>query len=338
MDLKTAINAVVNGRDLSFDEMSHVMHAIMGGDATQSQIAGLSVGLRMKGETADEIAAAATVMRKWAKPVQIDARPLIDTCGTGGDGFSTFNISTASAFVVASAGGYIAKHGNRAMSSKSGSADVLEAAGARIDLNPLQVAACIEETGVGFMFAPTHHGAMRHAIGPRRELGTRTFFNLLGPLTNPAGATIQIVGVFDKIWVPIVATVLQRLGAERALVVCANDGMDEISIGSETFVSELQDGTIRSFEITPTDYGFMHQPLDGLIVDSAKASLDVILKVLDDSPGPAHDIVSINAGAAIYLAGLATDLTEGIAHAKKVIADGKARDTLDHFVNFTRSL
>ena len=338
MDVQTAINAIVNGNDLSFEDMYDVMHAIMGGDATQAQIAGLLIGLRMKGETADEIAAAATVMRKWAKPVQVANRPLIDTCGTGGDGLSTFNISTASAFVVASAGGYVAKHGNRATSSGSGSADVLEAAGARVDLNPQQVAACIEETGVGFMFAPAHHGAMRHAIGPRRELGTRTLFNLLGPLTNPAGATTQIVGVFDKIWVPIIATVLRRLGAERALVVCANDGMDEISIGSETYASELRDGSIQSFEITPVDCGIVNQSLDGLSVDDANTSLDVILKVFDDTPGPALDVVAINAGAAIYLGDLAENLTDGVARAREVIANGGARDALNRFVDFTRSV
>jgi len=264
MDIQSAIRAVVERRDLSFVEMHDVMEAIMSGDTTPAQIAGLLIALRMKGETIDEIAAAATVMREFAAHVDVDIRPLIDTCGTGGDGIGTFNISTATAFVTAAAGGHLAKHGNRAASGASGSADVLEAAGARIDLSPLEVAACIRECGVGFMFAPAHHGATRHAAVPRRELGTRTLFNVLGPLTNPANADIQLMGVFDRSWVPRAAEVLHRLGVRRAMVVCAEDGMDEISIGSVTHAAELNDGAVTVFDIEPLDYGIARQSLTPL--------------------------------------------------------------------------
>ena len=337
MNIQAAIHSIVDGNNLSFEDMHDVMHVIMSGEATQAQIAGLLIALRMKGETIDEIAAAATVMREWATPVAVAVSPLIDTCGTGGDAIGTFNISTASAFVTAAAGGRIAKHGNRAASSASGSADVLEAAGARIDLNPEQVAACIEQVGIGFMFAPIHHGATRHAAGPRRELGTRTLFNVLGPLTNPAKASFQLMGVFDKAWVPRAALVLQRLGVDRALVVCAEDGMDEISIGSLTSAAELRGGAIESYEIDPGDFGVAQQPLQELKASDADASLDIIRRVFDDQQGPAHDIVALNAGAAIYVGGLSTDLKQGFALAQEVIAAGKAKKTFEHFVEFTRS-
>ena len=337
MNIQSAIHSIVDGYNLSFEDMHDVMHVIMSGEATQAQIAGLLIALRMKGETIDEIAAAATVMREWATQVDVAVSPLIDTCGTGGDAIGTFNISTASAFVTAAAGGRIAKHGNRAASSASGSADVLEAAGARIDLNPEQVAACIEQVGIGFMFAPIHHGATRHAAGPRRELGTRTLFNVLGPLTNPAKASFQLMGVFDKAWVPRAALVLQRLGVDRALVVCAEDGMDEISVGSLTSAAELRGGAIESYEIDPGDFGVAQQPLQELKASDADASLDIIRRVFDDQQGPAHDIVALNAGAAIYVGGLSTDLKQGFALAREVIAAGKAKKTFEHFVEFTRS-
>jgi anthranilate phosphoribosyltransferase len=337
MDIKTAISAIVNGRDLSFDDMHDVMQTIMAGEATQSQIAGLLIGLRMKGETIDEIAAAAAVMREWATSVEVAVSPLIDTCGTGGDGIRTFNISTASAFVAAAAGGHIAKHGNRAASSASGSADVLEAAGARIDLEPPQVAACIEEVGVGFMFAPVHHGATRHAAGPRRELGTRTLFNVLGPLTNPAKASVQLMGVFDKAWVSRAAQVLRRLGVERALVVCADDGMDEISIGCVTHAAELREGDINTYEIDPEELGVRIQPLEGLTASDADSSLGILRDVFDNLPGPALDIVALNAGAAIYVGGLTPDLKKGVARAREVIAEGKAKAIFEHFIEFTQA-
>ena len=318
--------------------MHDVMEVIMAGDATQAQIAGLLIALRMKGETIEEIAAAASVMRELAARVHIDRRPLIDTCGTGGDGIGTFNISTAAAFVVAAAGGNIAKHGNRAASSASGSADVLEAAGARIDLAPDQVAACIREVGVGFMFAPRHHGATRHAAGPRRELGTRTLFNVLGPLTNPANASAQLMGVFDKNWVPRAAEVLRRLGVERALVVCAKDGMDEISIGSTTYAAELNAGEVRTYEIDPRDFGVSLQPLEALGVSDAQGSLDIIRAVFDNEVGPALDVIGLNAGAAIYVGELSPDLAQGVARARQIIADGKAKQKFERFIEFTRSL
>lgn len=337
MDIQNAIRALVAHRDLAFTEMHDVMQTIMAGEATPAQIAGFLVALRMKGETVEEIAAAATVMRELAVKVEVGVSPLIDTCGTGGDGIGTFNISTAAAFVIAAAGGYIAKHGNRAASGASGSADVLEAAGARLDLSPAAVAECVREVGVGFMFAPAHHGATRHAAGPRRELGTRTLFNVLGPLTNPANAAIQLMGVFDRVWVPRAAEVLARLGVSRALVVCAEDGMDEISLSSPTHAAELRDGAVQSYVIDATDLGIERRPLASLAARDARASLAIIEGVFAGEDGAPSDIVALNAGAALYLAGLAPDLAGGLACARAVIASGAARDRLDRFVAFTRA-
>ena len=337
MDIQAAIRRVVDKHDLAFEDMQSVMRSIMGGDATPAQIAGLLVALRMKGETIDEIAGAASVMRELAQHVEVGLTPLIDTCGTGGDGIGTFNISTASAFVTAAAGGRIAKHGNRAASGASGSADVLEAAGARIDLSPAEVADCVRQVGVGFMFAPAHHGATRHAAGPRRELGTRTLFNVLGPLTNPANASVQLMGVYDRSWVSRAAEVLQRLGVSRALVVCAEDGMDEISIASVTHAAELRDGVVSTYLIDPREYGIPFQPLESLAARDAKASLAHIRAVFDDQPGPARDIVTLNSGAAIYIAGLAPTLAAGIERAREVIASGAARECFARFIAHTQS-
>lgn len=337
MDIQAAIRRVVDKHDLAFEDMQSVMRSIMGGDATPAQIAGLLVALRMKGETIDEIAGAASVMRELAQHVEVGLTPLIDTCGTGGDGIGTFNISTASAFVTAAAGGRIAKHGNRAASGASGSADVLEAAGARIDLSPAEVADCVRQVGVGFMFAPAHHGATRHAAGPRRELGTRTLFNVLGPLTNPANASVQLMGVYDRSWVSRAAEVLQRLGVARALVVCAEDGMDEISIASVTHAAELRDGAVTTYLIDPREFGIPFQPLESLAARDAQASLAHIRTVFDDQPGPARDIVALNAGAAIYIAGLAPTLAAGIARAREVIASGAARECFARFIAHTQS-
>lgn len=337
MDIQAAIRRVVDKHDLAFEDMQSVMRSIMGGDATPAQIAGLLVALRMKGETIDEIAGAASVMRELAQHVEVGLTPLIDTCGTGGDGIGTFNISTASAFVTAAAGGRIAKHGNRAASGASGSADVLEAAGARIDLSPAEVADCVRQVGVGFMFAPAHHGATRHAAGPRRELGTRTLFNVLGPLTNPANASVQLMGVYDRSWVSRAAEVLQRLGVARALVVCAEDGMDEISIASVTHAAELRDGVVTTYLIDPREYGIPFQPLESLAARDAKASLAHIRAVFDDQPGPARDIVTLNSGAAIYIAGLAPTLAAGIERAREVIASGAARECFARFIAHTQS-
>lgn len=337
MDIQAAIREVVDNRDLGFDDMRDVMSTIMSGDATPAQIAGLLIALRMKGETIDEIAAAATVMRSFATPVEVSTRPLLDTCGTGGDGIGSFNISTAAAFVAAAAGVHIAKHGNRAASSASGSADVLEAAGARIDLAPDEVATCVEQVGIGFMFAPAHHGATRHAVGPRRELATRTLFNVLGPLTNPANADRQLMGVFDPAWVPRAAAVLNRLGVAHAMIVCATDGMDEISVGGPTHVAELAAGEVREYMISPGDFGIKSADISTLAAANADASLAIIKRVFAGDAGPAADIVALNAGAAIYVGGAATDLAGGVARAQAVIADGSAADRLDAFVACTQS-
>ena len=318
--------------------MQHVMRQIMTGEATPAQIGGFLVGLRMKGETVDEIAAAARVMRELATRVEVSGPHLVDTCGTGGDGASTFNVSTASAVVTAAAGGRVAKHGNRSVSSSSGSADVLEAAGVRLDLQPEQVAACVERVGVGFMFAPQHHSAMKHAIGPRKEMRVRTLFNLLGPLTNPAGAPNQVLGVYSKQWVEPLARVLQQLGSEHVLVVHAEDGLDEISIGSPTHVAELHNGKVSIYSVGPADFDMQMADLSAISVADAEASLRMINAVFDGKPGPAHDIVALNSGAAIYAAGLADSLVAGVELATGVIHSGKAKQTLQALVDVSNSL
>lgn len=338
MDMPSAIRAVTERRNLTVDDMREVMRRIMTGEATPAQIGGFLIGLRMKGETVEEIAAAAEVMRELATRVGVSGPHLVDTCGTGGDGAHTFNISTASAFVVAAAGGKVAKHGNRSVSSKSGSADVLEAAGVSLDLSPEQVARCVNEVGVGFMFAPKHHGAMKHAIGPRREMGVRTIFNLLGPLTNPAGAPNQVLGVFAEQWVEPLAQVLQRLGSEHVLVVHAEDGMDEISIGAPTRVAELKDGRVRVFTIQPEQFGMQRADVKSLGVTNAQESLKTIEAVFEDKPGAARDIVALNAGAAIYAAGLEPDLAAGVRAAQASIASGAARGKFAALVGLSRKL
>ena len=338
MDMQAAIRAVTEQHDLASADMEAVMRLIMTGQATPAQIGGFLVGLRMKGETVDEIAAAARVMRELATRVEVSGPHLVDTCGTGGDGASTFNISTASALVTAAAGGRVAKHGNRSVSSSSGSADVLEAAGVRLDLTPDQVAGCIDQVGVGFLFAPQHHSAMKHAIGPRKEMGVRTLFNLLGPLTNPAGAPNQVLGVFSEHWVEPLARVLQHLGSEHVLVVHAEDGLDEISIGSPTRVAELKDGGITVYTVAPEDFGLERADLSAVAVADAGQSLAMINEVLDNRPGPARDIVMLNAGAAIYAAGVADSLANGVERAGGVLADGSARDTLAALIRATNSV
>ncbi len=337
MDIKEAIGQLLARRDLTGEAMAQVMRSIMTGGATPAQIGGFLVGLRMKGETVHEIAAAARVMRELATRVEVDAENLIDTCGTGGDASGSFNISTASAFVAAAAGARVAKHGNRSISSKSGSADLLEAAGVRLDLTPQQVAQCIRQVGLGFMFAPAHHSAMKHAIGPRRELGVRTIFNVLGPLTNPAGAPNQLLGVFSDELLEPLASVLQSLGSRHVLVVHARDGLDEISIGDHTEVAELKDGAVRRYAISPEQFGMSRTPVAGLAVEGVEQSLAVIRSVLEDTPGPARDIVCLNAGAAIYTAGLAASLAEGVEKADAAIASGEARNKLDQLVILTQS-
>ncbi|VAW97959.1 Anthranilate phosphoribosyltransferase [hydrothermal vent metagenome] len=338
MDMPQAIYAVTERRDLSRAEMRAVMNTIMTGAATPAQIGGFLIGLRMKGETIDEITAAAEVMRELATKVDVQGEHIVDIVGTGGDGSSTFNISTASCFVVAAAGGKVAKHGNRSVSSKSGSADVLEAAGVNLDLGPEQVAQCVEQVGVGFMFAPKHHSAMKHAIGPRKEMGVRTLFNVLGPLTNPAGAPNQVLGVFSRDLVEPLAWVLANLGSEHVLVVHAEDGMDEISIGAPTFVAELKDGEVSTYTITPEDFGISCGDVAALKVEGAGQSLAMVKSLLENQPGPACDIVQLNAGAALYTCGLADSLVEGVTRAGEVIASGEARKRLDALVAVSNNL
>ena len=337
MDMQSAIKTVLERKDLTADEMNNVMRIIMTGKATPAQIGGFLVGLRMKGETVDEIASAAKVMRELATGVKVSGDHVVDIVGTGGDGSNTFNISTACTFVVAAAGGTVAKHGNRSVSSKSGSADLLEAAGVKLDLNAEQVARCINEVGVGFMFAPMHHSAMKHAIGPRKEMAVRTIFNVLGPLTNPAGAPNQLLGVFADELVEPLAEVLNKLGSNHVMVVHSEDGMDEISIGAATKVAELKDGKVTSYSITPEQFGLNKTDISELAVNSAEESLAVIKKVLNNEAGPAKDIVKFNSGAAIYVAGLANSLEAGIEKAEEVIASGAAKAKLEELITLSNA-
>ncbi|MES9959194.1 MAG: anthranilate phosphoribosyltransferase [Sedimenticola sp.] len=337
MEMPQAINHVLGHHDLSGEQMTEVMRTIMTGGATPAQIGGFLIGLRMKGETVSEIAAAASVMRELATRVEVSSDHLVDTCGTGGDASGTFNISTASAFVTAAAGASVAKHGNRSISSKSGSADVLEAAGVNLNLTPEQVAQCVAEVGVGFMFAPAHHGAMKHAIGPRKEMGARTIFNVLGPLTNPAGAPNQVLGVFSDELLDPMANVLQKLGSNHVMVVHARDGLDEISVGEKTEVAELKDGRVRRFSVQPEDFGMNRTPIDSLKAADAAESLSIIRSVLEDNAGPARDIVCLNAGAAIYTSGLTESLADGVEKASEAIASGEARSRLDKLIILTQS-
>lgn len=336
MEIQAAINHVIQKNNLNNDDMSNIMQAIMTGQCTEAQIAGFLVALRMKGETVDEISAAARVMRDLSSRVDVDPTHLIDTCGTGGDGANTFNISTTSAIVVAAAGAKVAKHGNRSVSSKSGSADLLEAAGVKLDMTPDQIKQCIETVGIGFMFAPMHHSAMKHAIGPRKELGTRTLFNLLGPLTNPAAAPNQLMGVFAERWLEPVASVLQQLGSQHVMVVHSNDGLDEISLSDATQVAELKDDVINLYEITPEQFGFERIDIKDIAVSGIEDSLKTFHSVLNNETGPARDIVCLNAGAAIYVAGLSDDLASGIKKADEVIANGKAKEKLDALISISK--
>jgi len=339
MDMMTAIRTATERRDLAQEDMRAVMQLIMTGQATPAQIGGFLIGLRMKGETVEEIAAAADVMRALATPVNIkDKAHLVDTCGTGGDGAQSFNISTTSAFVVAAAGARVAKHGNRSVSSKSGSADVLEAAGVNLELTADQVGQCVNDIGVGFMFAPKHHAAMKHAIGPRREMGVRTIFNLLGPLTNPAGAPHQVLGVFSAQWLEPLAQVLGKLGSRHVLVVHAKDGMDEISIGTETDIAELKDGQVHRLTVWPEQFGLQRADVKSLAVTGAQGSLAIMKSVLEKKPGPARDIVLLNAGAAIYAANLAVTLGEGVDKARSVIDSGAALQKLEALVALSQKL
>ncbi len=340
MDMKEALNRIASNLDLSRDEMKQVMRIVMNGEATDAQIGAFLMGLRLKSETIDEITGATEVMRELATGVTVKAEPLIDIVGTGGDGSNLFNVSSASAFVVAAAGGYVAKHGNRGVSSKSGSADLIEKAGINLNMTPEQVARCIEQIGVGFMFAPAHHGAMKHAIGPRKELGCRTIFNILGPMTNPAGVKRQLLGVFTRELCRPMAEVLHRLGSEHILVVCSKDGLDEISLAGPTHVAELKNGEITEYDITPEDLGIKSQSLVGLTVDSSEDSLKLIRAAFgrghDEMAEKARDLIALNAGAAIYVAGLATTPKGGVDLALDAIGSGLAAGTMSELAEFSQ--
>jgi len=343
MDIKTALSRVVDRIDLTLPEMQDVMRAIMTGQCSDAQIAAFLVGLRMKGETLDEIEGAARVMRELMLPVELGDLPyVVDIVGTGGDGANLFNVSTAAAMVIAAAGGHVAKHGNRAVSSKSGSADLLTEAGLNLAITPEQAARCIRDVGVGFLYAVNHHAAMKHAITARKEVGLRTIFNILGPLTNPAGVKRQVIGVFNGQLCRPLAEVLQRLGSEHALVVHAKDGLDEFSLATSTQVAELKNGEIREYTLTPEDVGLESRSLVGLTVDGAAESLALIRDALGKRRGEhaekAADTIAFNAGAGIYVAGLTRDLKQGVALAQDVIHSGQALEKFDNLREFTRAL
>jgi anthranilate phosphoribosyltransferase len=333
---QAALHKLIDRVDLSHDEMLAVMHSIMSGEYTHAQIAGILIALRMKGETVEEIAAAAEVMRALSTKVNVTSDThLIDTCGTGGDGIQTFNVSTVCAIIASAAGAKVAKHGGRSVSSTCGSADVLEALNVNVNLSPEQVAHCVDTIGIGFMFAPNHHSAMKHAAPVRRELGVRTLFNLLGPLTNPAGAKRQVMGVFDKALTGKLARVLHQLGCAHVMVVHGADGMDEISFSGDTYVAELKDGKVSEYVLNPQQFGMGLHRAESIRVQNAEESKVIILAVLDGQPGPARDIVLLNAGAAIYVAGQATSLQDGIARAAQVIDDGTARAKLQQLIELS---
>lgn len=334
-----ALTRLIEHREIFHDEMLYLFRKIMGGEMSPLMIAALTIGLRVKKESIGEITAAAQVMREFSTKVPlVNTENMIDIVGTGGDGANTFNISTTSMFVTAAAGARVAKHGGRSVSSSSGSADVLEALGVNINLNPEQIAQSIAQTGIGFMFAPNHHGAMKHAAPVRRELGVRTIFNILGPLTNPAGAPNILMGVFHPDLVGIQVRVLQRLGAKHALVVWGRDNMDEVSLGAPTMVGELVDGEIREYDIHPEDFGLQMVSSRNLRVSGAEESREKVLEVLNNVSGAAKDIVSLNAGAALYGAGVASSIADGVKKAQEAIASGAARAKMDHFIQVTQQL
>jgi len=340
MDIRAAIKQVTSQQDLSKEDMIAVMRDIMSGQTSDAQNAAFLVGLQMKGVKVDEILGGASVMRELATPVRVNASPnLVDTCGTGGSGSNKFNVSTASAIVAACAGAKVAKHGNRGATSSSGSADVLEAAGVNLTLGPEQVASAIEQLGLGFMFAPAHHSARKHVITARKEIGVRTVFNLLGPLTNPAGAPNQVIGVFTPDWIPALLEVLRALGSNHVLIVSADDGLDEISIAAQTQVGELKEGEISQYSITPEDFGITrYADFSMLQIDSAEQSLAMLKQALSYENKAAGDIVALNAGAAIYAANLTQDLAGGVERAKAILNSGVAVHKLQDLVQFTQQL
>lgn len=338
MNIQQAIAQAIERHDLSRADMRTVMQQIMSGECTDAQIGGLLIALRMKGETVDEIAAAAEVMGSLADHVTVNAGNVIDIVGTGGDGTSTFNVSTAASFVAAGAGANVAKHGNRSVSSKSGSADLLEQAGANLNLNSEQVANVVEKSGVGFMFAPLHHSAMKYALGPRQQMAVRTIFNVLGPLTNPAQVKRHAVGVFSKELTQTLASVFAELGSEHALVVHSDDGMDEISICAGTTISEMRDGKVSDYHVEPEQFGFSRADISEIVVDGAEKSLVLIESVLAGEKSAARDIVLLNAGAGIYVSGLADSLQEGVEQAVASIDSGKARQAKQAYISATNAV
>lgn len=341
MDIKAALARLAGHGHLTQDEMQSVMSSIMTGECTSAQIGAFLMGLRMKGETVDEITGAAKVMRELSLKVEIDAEHLVDTCGTGGSGQKLFNVSTASAFVVAASGAHVAKHGNRGVSSTFGSADLLETAGVNLSVGPDVIARAIETVGVGFMFAQSHHSAMRHAIGARKELGMRTIFNMLGPLTNPAGVKRQVIGVFDESVCEPLANALKQLGSEHVLVVHSKDGLDEFSLAAPTFVAELKDGAIKTYTVAPEDFGLATQSLAGLAATDAASSLELIQQIFsgegDEVTARAADLVALNAGAAIYVSGVADSFAAGVSMAEDAISTGLAAEKIKELAQFTQS-
>tara|TARA_B100001179_G_C18602884_1_gene411629 strand:- start:2127 stop:3158 length:1032 start_codon:yes stop_codon:yes gene_type:complete len=338
MNIQEGIKTIMTGQDLTREEISLVMNQILRGSVSEVQIGAFLVSLCIKGESVDEVIGSAEVMRELSSKVLVDKEYLVDTCGTGGVGSGIFNVSTTAAFVASSCGAKVAKHGNRSATRKSGSADLLEAAGVAINLTPYQVKKCIEEVGIGFMFAPAHHEAMKHAIGPRKELGIKTIFNLLGPLTNPAGALNQVLGVFDMKWVKPIAEVLKGLGSNNVLVFHSEDGLDEISTSAPTKVAELRNGEIEEYSISPSDFGLKVLSINELKVDSPKESLKLAKKALNGENEAASQMVAMTAGAALYVAGLAKELSEGVELSLESIAKGRGLEKLEHLCTFSQSL
>ena len=338
MEIKEALSELIKGQDLQREDMSSVMLQILEGRSTDAQIGAFLVALSIKGESIDEVISAVGVMRELSIKVEVDSKYLVDTCGTGGTGVSIFNVSTASAFVASACGARVAKHGNRSATRSSGSADLLEQAGLSLELSPKDVSRCIEEVGIGFMFAAAHHSAMKYAIGPRKEIGLKTMFNILGPLTNPAGALNQVVGVYHKRWVRPIAEVLKELGSIHVLVVHSKDHLDEISIADETYVAELVNGSIKEYVIKPEDFGFNKQPLDDLIVSSPSESLSLVKQGLLDKNYAASSMIAMNAGAALYAAGVTNSLRKGVLIATECVKSGKGVKKLEELVSFSQSL
>jgi len=338
MEIKEALSEIIKGNDLHREDMSSVILQILEGRSTDAQIGAFLVALNIKGESVNEVVGAVNVMRELSEKVEASTHHLVDTCGTGGTGVGIFNVSTAAAFIACACGAKVAKHGNRSATRSSGSADLLEHAGLSLELSPKDVSRCIEEIGVGFMFAPAHHSAMKHAIGPRQEMGLKTIFNLLGPLTNPAGALNQVVGVYAKKWVRPIAEVLKELGSNHVLVVHSKDHLDEISIAEETYVAELINGSIKEYVIGPEDFGFSKKPLDSLLVSSASESLSIIKEGLLNKNYAASSMIAMNSGAALYASGVAGSLKEGVLVAKNCVESGEGLKKLDELVFFSKSL